>query len=155
MVRLATALALAAAFACLSTGQQAREIQARLIGREAHAMRRCLGPPTQHRVAEGRETWHLALRLEPDEPYVPNGLDGLYVPSNSHYETERERDEKLAAFLSDPARARIPPGYCRFEVELDAAGRVTALRADGRDSRGLNADTHCMLMARRCVEPGR
>ena len=116
-----------------------------MIGLHARELRKCLGEPTEFELEGETEVWYLARPVFPDR--VPT-----FRAASLSCETERQRDAKGERFLSSPASAPIPPGYCRLTTRFDADGRVDLFEADGIDSRELNADTRCMLLARRCVD---
>ena len=130
---------------CASPGDPAGEVQSRILGLHAREMRQCLGHPTEFELEGDIEVWHLARPVFPDR--VPT-----FRSASLSFETERQRDAKVERFMSSPASAPIPPGYCRLTTRFDADGRVDLFEADGIDSRELNADARCMLLARRCVD---
>ena len=130
--------------ACTIPGDPEGEVQAGVLGLHAREIRRCLGEPTEFELEGETETWHLARRVFPDRPAAVSSVSLAFA-------NDRLREASLERFLNAPATTPIPPGYCRITTRFNADGRVDLFEADGIDSRELNADARCMLLARSCV----
>jgi hypothetical protein len=125
-------LALAACFA--SYTQLVEETRLGLVGLRARELRRCLGAPTQVDVVGELE--QQSYRIERWE--------------ESEFSSSDPWDQRPGPGAVRPATRGDYPSFCQLDFEL-RGGVVAAVRAQGRDMQGMNADAACMLEARRCI----
>jgi len=124
-----------------SRAQQQREA---LLLRDARALRRCLGPPTEiEHVADG-EIWYIVWPVEPD-------WDRPRAFKTPIYDAIEQPQRRVEQLLTTPSSAAVAPGYCRLRLRLGPSGRLLELDAEGLYSSELNADDRCILMTAPCV----
>lgn len=139
-LRIAAALGVTA---CLGSYSQAvDETRAGLLELDGRDLRDCLGVPSDFDIDGDVE--HQTYRFEGHDPFGDdfgaNHGDGIVIGS--------QLPSDWPGFPSDEP----DPSLCQLDFEL-TSGRVTRVEAQGRTREGMNADSSCMLRARRCL-PG-
>ena len=138
--RIAAALGVTA---CVGTYSQAvDETRAGLLELDGRDLRDCLGVPSDFEIDGDVE--RQSYRFEGHDPFgddfrADHG-DGIVIG-------DALPSDRLGFPSDEP-----DPSYCQLDFEL-TSGRVTRVEAHGRTRDGMNADSSCMLRARRC-RPG-
>jgi hypothetical protein len=132
------------AAACMTYGQEVERIRQGLLALRALDLRECLPVPSQ--VEPRGETEVAIYRWEftpRDEPVRRGAFDDVDPTTDPELTRERRR------FLESGVRPRNM-AFCELSFEL-RGGRVQSLEVEGRDRRGLNADSDCLMQTRNCV----
>jgi hypothetical protein len=132
------------AAACMTYGQEVERIRQGLLSLRALDLRECLPVPSE--VDPRGETEVAIYRWEftpRDEPVRRGAFDDVEQTSDPELTRERRR------FFESGVRPRNM-AYCQLSFEL-RDGRVHGLEVEGRDRRGLNADSDCLMQTRSCV----
>jgi hypothetical protein len=139
-VRIAAALGVSA---CLGSYSQAvDETRAGLLALDGRDLRACLGVPSDFDIVGDVE--RQTYRFEGHDPF---GDDFRADRSDAIVIGSSLPSDRLGFPSEEP-----DPSYCQLDFEL-TSGRVTRVEAQGRTREGMNADSSCMLRARRCL-PG-
>ncbi|MBM4337508.1 MAG: hypothetical protein FJ108_16600 [Deltaproteobacteria bacterium] len=140
LIRISAALGVTACLGSYSSAVD--ETRAGLLQLDGRDLRECLGVPSDFDIVGDLE--RQTYRFEGHDPFGDDFRadrgDGIVIGN------ALPRD-RLGLPSDEP-----DPSYCQLDFEL-TNGRVTRVDANGRTRDGMNADSSCMLRARRCL-PG-
>lgn len=127
--------------ACIGSYSRAvDETRAGLLELDGRDLRDCLGVPSDFEIEADVE--RQSYRFEGHDPF---GDDFRADRSDAIIIGNQLPRDRLELPSDEP-----DPSYCQLDFEL-TKGRVTRVEAQGRTREGMNADSSCMLRARRCL----
>lgn len=124
---------------CLT--HQAREVEGRVVGMDWHILGECLGEPQEREFdpEQGdREVWRYRML-------------NFGQTVDVHIDFRGSVGREVTGVSSTGDQGYVPSrGYCSYEFVIQGE-TVSAVRAEGRDAGGMNADARCMRKLRPCV----
>ncbi len=138
-------IAILSGFACVGSYTHAvEETRAGLLGLGGRDLRQCLGIPSDFYL-DGeveQQTYRFEHDDEPEAVYGSGGIGGTSVWGRTSSDPSHDPVDRAVDARNE--------SYCQIDFEL-TSGQVTSVSAQGRTREGLNADSTCLLRARRCV----